>query len=151
MITWIYASSIQYIESYSRWVNWLTIGCAGYVICPAKSEWQIGGSRYCKPHLRFFWAISLSDCHGFQNSCGLRVGYAGVRVRVGFIWPSPYPYPQCGLRVTRHRLGGYLIGVWIVIKHDQHAWSCFPPLLQHPLGSTNAVGDTRRVSSPFIA
>jgi len=38
-----------------------------------------------------------SDCHGFKNPHGLQVGYAGVRVRVGFLQPSPYPYPWCGL------------------------------------------------------
>jgi len=37
-------------------------------------------------------ARGLSDCHG------LRVGYAGVRVRVGLIRPSPYPYPWRGFR-----------------------------------------------------
>jgi len=28
--------------------------------------------------------LGVSDCHGFQNLCGLWVGYAGVRVRVRF-------------------------------------------------------------------
>jgi len=41
-----------------------------------------------------------SDCHRFKNPRGLWVGYAGVRVRVGFLQPSPYPYPWC-------RLAGY--------------------------------------------
>jgi len=41
--------------------------------------------------------IEVSDCQGFQNPCGLRVGYAGVRVRVGFIRPSLHPYPCRGL------------------------------------------------------
>jgi len=40
-----------------------------------------------------------SDCHGFWNPCGLQVGYAGVRVWVSFLRPSPYPYPRRGLAV----------------------------------------------------
>jgi hypothetical protein len=42
-----------------------------------------------------------SDCHGFQNPCGSRVGYRRVRVRVGICQPSINPYPQHGFRVTR--------------------------------------------------
>src|SRR6266700_2077506 len=42
---------------------------------------------------------SSSDCQGFQNPCGLRVGYTGVRVWVGFIRPSLHPYPWRGLAV----------------------------------------------------
>ena len=34
-----------------------------------------------------------SDCHGFQNPHGLRVGYSRVRVRVKLVLPSLYPYP----------------------------------------------------------
>ena len=41
-------------------------------------------------------ALIRRDCQGFWNPCGLRVGYAGVGVRVGFFQPSPYPYPWCG-------------------------------------------------------
>jgi hypothetical protein len=42
------------------------------------------------PALHYFWVpiarvvTTASDCHGFQNPHGLQVGYAGVRVQVGF-------------------------------------------------------------------
>ena len=34
------------------------------------------------------------EYHGFRNPRGLRVGYAGVRVRVANFVPSQNPYPQ---------------------------------------------------------
>src|SRR5271168_2450981 len=42
-----------------------------------------------------------SDCHGFVNPCGFRVGYAGVRVWVSICQPSAYPYPHGGLSNPR--------------------------------------------------
>src|SRR5271168_1066125 len=42
-----------------------------------------------------------SDCHGFVNPCGFRVGYAGVRVWVSIRQPSAYPYPHGGLSNPR--------------------------------------------------
>jgi hypothetical protein len=42
---------------------------------------------------------ACSDRQGFWNPCGLRVGYAGVGVRVGLHQPSAYPDPWCGLAV----------------------------------------------------
>ena len=38
-----------------------------------------------------------SDCHRFSKPAGLQVGYIWVRVWVGVLQPSPYPYPQHGL------------------------------------------------------
>ena len=48
----------------------------------------------------------VSDCHGFLNPCGLRVGSTGVGVRVGICKPSKNPYPLHGLRV----LAGFWAG-----------------------------------------
>jgi hypothetical protein len=44
-----------------------------------------------------------SDCHGLRNPCGLRVGLARVRVRVGNFQPLAYPDPCHGLGVTREK------------------------------------------------
>jgi len=44
---------------------------------------------------------SISDCQGFWNPCGLRVGYAGVGVWVGHLQPLVYPYPRHRFQVTR--------------------------------------------------
>ena len=44
-----------------------------------------------------FVALTLSESrefHGFRNPQGLRVGYAGVWVRVANFVPSQNPYPQ---------------------------------------------------------
>ena len=38
--------------------------------------------------------IKSREFHGFRNPWGLRVGYAGVRVRVANFVPSQNPYPQ---------------------------------------------------------
>jgi len=44
--------------------------------------------------VKVIWA---SDCHGFQNPCGLQVRVDGVWVRVGDTKPYIYPYPRNGL------------------------------------------------------
>ena len=78
--------------------------------------------------------VAPNDCYGFQNPCRLWVGYTGIWVWVGFIWPSLYLYPWCKLVVTRQVGVGFL--QWS-LNQDQpfgYGWSCFPPLPQHPSG-----------------
>lgn len=65
--------------------------------------------------------IGASDCHGFQNPCGLRVGSAGVRVQVGIIQPSLYPYPWA-------RVGGFTGG--FTINGHQTSTPLYPALAQ---------------------
>ena len=100
--------------------------------------------------LASWFAISGSDCHGFWNPCGLWVGYARVQVQVGFIWPSPYPYPWCGLWVTHQVGGGFL---WQSLNRDQlfgHCWSRFPPLPQHPSSLNKHGRACLKVSHMFL-
>ena len=46
-----------------------------------------------------FWSTAGRDYHGFENPCGLRVGYSWVRVRARLYRPSGYLYPWRGLAV----------------------------------------------------
>ena len=50
--------------------------------------------------------VVFSDCRGLRNPCGLRVGSARVRVRVGCRQPLAYPDPDQGLAVTHEKTRG---------------------------------------------
>ena len=91
-----------------------------------------------------------SDCQGFENPCGLWVGYIGVQVQVGSRRPLIYPYPWHGFQVN-HTVTCHIGDTCVPAQPhcQQPSWLPLKCILIHPCSTCNRSQKLTCAFSPF--